>query len=153
MRPARDRRGAIGVMGGMVETNAILRIAEQVRREMCDRNPAAPCSSAGVCEFLSRVLEERLHDAGLTAQRVGGYYTAATDVEPASESPTTTNWDGIWLHWWIECEGFVIDVAADRFHPTEPGTAAVVMLPKAAALAYHERLPGLEPRSAHRCAA
>ena len=133
-------------MRGMVDRTTLTSIAEQVRCEHCPPGSEVRAWSVGMCQFILRVLAQRLAAAGLAPRVVDGYYTATDDSNRTcgTRFAVTTTWDGACLHWWIECEDYVVDVMVDRVRAVNAGEPPVVVVPKNDAAAYSARLPSRE---------
>jgi len=75
------------------------------------------------CRSMSMALYSAFKEAGYTPSLVAGQYLGADDAY----TPDTSEWEeeeidnfdrqSGFSHWWIEVEGYLIDICADQFHP------------------------------------
>lgn len=95
-----------------------------------------PTWTVGLCHSMSEALVTALRSAGFDATLARGYYR---DVEESYVSivarkqgvdfvPSCDEFDGTWQHWWVVCEGRILDISADQFHPSERESYAVVLV-------------------------
>lgn len=83
------------------------------------------------CHKMSESLCDALIDAGFKAIRVPGRYLAAdVGYEPDmnqwdEEAIDNFNSEDGFSHWWIEVEGFIVDICADQFHPIDRKNYAI----------------------------
>lgn len=111
-------------------------IAAQVRAKFEDYygdEPGSSPSFENMCREMSEDLREALEDAGFSARRVPGQYRGMSE----SYAPDTSEWededvdayegDPRMAHWWVVCEGRILDICADQFHPDNPQEYRVVI--------------------------
>jgi hypothetical protein len=125
-------------MKDMTNPATILQIAEQLRRDQAETR-----WSVASCQFVSGVLADKLMAAGLNAVQIHGYFIGSQTGGGllGDDFMTKESWDGVWMHWWVECEGFVVDVTADQVGNHGAAAAPVVVVPKDLATSYRVRLP------------
>lgn len=85
----------------------ILKIAREVRSSLLDSDE----SSTGMCGFCSRELVKVLVQSGFNAIVQGG--TIDLD-DPMTDDEGVDVYDP--LHYWVEIDGYVIDLTADQFN-------------------------------------
>ena len=113
----------------------IIEIATAIRKEAevyCDGDLELLNNT---CHRMSEDLCKALTQAGFKAQRVPGMYLAA-DV---GYEPDMSQWDEEaidnfnpedgYSHWWCEVDGFIVDICADQFHPSNREQYAVQIEP------------------------
>lgn len=85
----------------------------------------------GTCSFMATRLVSALEQSGIKAFRVPGAYLGADD----DYEPDTSQWDDYdienfdssagYSHWWVEAEGYIVDICVDQFHPSQREDYAV----------------------------
>jgi len=94
----------------------------------------------GECRSASSQLAEALNTAGFPAKAVMGTYSGCCDAYPDLISEHSIDgltddfdhddWDGSWLHWWVVCDEYIVDITADQFHDIDRETYEVVITSK-----------------------
>jgi hypothetical protein len=88
----------------------------------------------GTCDWASKVLADALIASGFEARLFHGTYhdhddtyperlARKTDIDPEHlEDP-----NGSWGHWWVVCEGLIVDITSDQFNEADEARKVVVL--------------------------
>lgn len=102
---------------------------------------------AGGCRGIATTLAHKLSQAGIQARAIGGWFQQPGSGMHYPESymaigPTLPSGKTISgkQHWWVEAEGYYVDISADQFFPDDPKRQIanrVMIMPKEASEESH----------------